>query len=66
MSNRKDNMSSLEPRNHTKVDPEYYNTADVHDNDLKIAFMNMPEILKEKMKKKNPLEKSIKTQTMGE
>lgn len=44
-------MSSLEPRNPTKVDPEYYNTAYVHDNDLKIAFMNMPEILKEKMKK---------------
>lgn len=54
MSNREDNMSSLEPRNPTKVDPEYYNTADVHDNDLKIAFMNMPEILKEKMKKKIP------------
>lgn len=51
MSNREDNMSSLEPRNPTKVDPEYYNTADVHDNDLKIAFMNMPEIIKEKMKK---------------
>lgn len=51
MSNREDNMSSLEPRNPAKVDPEYYNTADVHDNDLKIAFMNMPEIIKEKMKK---------------
>lgn len=41
-NNRQDNLSPLELSN-----PEYSSTAEAHDKDLKMAFMNMIEVLKE-------------------
>jgi hypothetical protein len=37
----------LEPRNPTTGGPEYCKIAEAQDKDLKIAFMNMMEVLKE-------------------
>lgn len=42
-------MSPRELSNSTIVDPEDCNTAEKKDKDLKMAFMNMIEVLKEKM-----------------
>ena len=40
-------MSPLEFYNPTTEGPEYSNTAETQEKDLKIAFMNMVVILKE-------------------
>lgn len=42
-------MSWLEPSNPTAVDPEKFNTAEAKDKDSKTAFVNMLEVLKEKI-----------------
>ncbi|MGE9716651.1 hypothetical protein ACQP3F_34175, partial [Escherichia coli] len=44
-------LSPLEPRNFTTVGPEYRNIAVAQEKDLKIAFMNMIEIIKWEMNK---------------
>ena len=46
-------MSSPEPRNHTTVDPEKHNIAEVQENDLKIAFMTRIEVLKDEIHYRN-------------
>lgn len=46
-------MSSPEPSNHTTVDPEKHNIAEVQDNDLKIAFMTRIEVLKDEIHYRN-------------
>jgi hypothetical protein len=40
-------MSPIKPRNPNRAGPEYCNTAEVQEKDLKIALMNMIEVLKE-------------------
>jgi hypothetical protein len=63
-------MTLLGPSNPSTVDPKKCNIAKEQDKDLKIAFMNMIEVLKHKMNKsiKEIYEESdtdIYTQPMG-
>lgn len=44
-------MPLLEPRNHTTALPEYRSLPEAQDKDLKISFMNMIDISKEKINK---------------
>ena len=55
-------MSPPKPRNPTIASPDYFNTAEAQENDLKTNFMKMINVLKEKMNKsfKEIKEKKIK------
>ena len=44
-------MSPLEHSNPSTADPEYSNIVGRQEKDLKIAFMNVLEVLKEEMNK---------------
>ena len=56
-------MSPLEPSNPTAVGPENGHIVEVQDRDLKIAVMDIKEVLKEEMNKSL---KSIKSYRAGE
>lgn len=44
-------ITPLEPSNRTTVNSEKCNIAETHESDVKITFMNMTEIYKEKVNK---------------
>ena len=46
MDDKQDNIFPLELSNSTTTGLEYQNIAEAQDNDLKIAFMSMIEVLK--------------------
>ena len=51
INDSQDNMSPAEPNNPTTASPEYSNTAETQDKDLKTHLMKMTEVLKEEVNK---------------
>ena len=49
--NTQDNVFPLEPRSRITADDEYSNITEAHIKDLKVALMNIVEIVKNEMMK---------------
>ena len=57
------NMEPPDTNYSTTASPEHSNIAEVQENDLKSNLVKMLDSLKEKIKQRNSLKKSGKTQT---